>query len=94
MGSSVLDPKPQLSDIRNELQKSYLSMSAELRKIDNELKLTKELVDKTFMLTVDTRSGLEIRHFEINSNSRKPKTQAKNSENSSKKLKVQTNFCK
>ena len=55
MGSSVLDPKPQLSDIRNELQKSYLSMSAELRKIDNELKLTKKLVDKTFMLTVDTR---------------------------------------
>ena len=30
-------------------------MSAELRKIDNELKLTKKLVDKTFMLTVDTR---------------------------------------
>ena len=61
MGSSVLDPKPLLSDIRKELQKSYLSMSTDLRKIDNELKFMKGLVHKAYMLTVDTRykSGFE-----------------------------------
>ena len=55
MGSSVLDPKPLLSDIRKELQKSYLSMSTDLRKIDNELKFMKGIVHRAFMLSLDTR---------------------------------------
>ena len=61
MGSSVLDPKPKLSDIRKELQKSYLSMSTDLRKIDNELIFMKGLVHKAFMLSLDARykSGFE-----------------------------------
>ena len=65
MASSILDPTPQLSDIRNdlfsELQKSFTSMAGELKELDNELKSTKGLVQKTFLLAIDARykQGIE-----------------------------------
>ena len=64
MASGVLDPKPLLSDVRKELENSLLSMSTELRALDEELKSTKGLVLESFLLALDSRYKRGIERVE------------------------------